>query len=345
MLLTIKPLGRIRLATTPISGPETFGSQRILGIPPPSTILGLLGAAAGVKLDPGDVKKDPLLGISALLRALHERGFGMPVIEGPLLRVKKNGTCWAIPIFTKEGVNLVEYEKCRRTLIEEGMVYSEARIGYATARLEPGIALRDTIEGSWHRVVALGYTFRRGYVQYVNAREEKGLDVEFVYKLNLERRIRIGKRLLRLGGEGRYAIVKIEEGDLPGIASPLNAEPGTYLVLNYWPLVPRSGHALYLEKNEVIGLEPFKDPSQDIIGVPKIIKRSEGGSPAKRVIRLGLGFSEVIKQRRPQILALPPGTLVRLRLKASQAFPSIYKKLLKAGYASLLNLAAELPGL
>ena len=242
-------------------------------------------------------------------------------------------------------MKLVDYERCRRTLIEEGVVYSEAVIGYAAARLGPGIALRDTIGGSWHRVVVLGYTFRRGYVQYVDAKEGKGLDVEFVYKLNLEKQMRIEKCLLRLGGEGRYAIVKIEEGDLPGIASPLNAEPGTYLVLNYWPLVPRSGHALYLGKDEVMGLEPFKDPSQDIIGIPPIVKEGERGSPAKRVIRLGLGFSEVIRQRRPQILAMPPGTLVRLRQKASQVLPSTYEELLKAGYASLLNLTAELPNL
>jgi len=364
-VLIIKPLGPARLASLPILGLEVLGAQKVLGIPLPSTVLGLMGHLLNIRLKQDQVEKDPLLGIGALIDRISARNEKYnSVIQGPVICVSlhagsfndsSESVCktvreqvFTVPIFTKEGVKLVRWDAVKdlgRVSDEEALIIPEdAVIGWAVSRTEVGVALRDSIMRSWSRVVMPGYTFRKSFVQYVN-RHGRSLEVEFVYKLTVESSLQ--KTIARLGGEGRQAIVEVKNLSrerevteiIRRITSPLEARPGDYLVLNYWPLIPRNKNTLYLERDRIIGLEFFDNPSEDIIGIPRIANST--GSPTIYIVRLGLGFSEVVKQRRSQILALPPGTLIKVKHPFSEVRNQIvkaYVELLRAGYGSLLRI-------
>jgi len=349
-ILRIKPLGPARLAALPIADMNVFGIQKVLGVPLPSTILGILGVVNSIVLNEGDVEKDSLLGIGILTELLSKNAPPLKtIIEGPIINTAFSITnpCLTIPILTKEGTVLVKIEnEVIKTISNELIVPRSALVGKAIQRLEIGVALRDSLEGNWNKVVAPGYTFRRGFIHYVRM-NGKAMEFEFIYKLNIHHNVI--NTLVRLGGEGRQARLVITD-KVPNvllkylnyITSPLEANSGLYIVLNYWPLIPTSPNTLYLERDKVIGLEFFEDPSEDIIGIPQIVRRNkEYRRPRKEVIRIGLGFSEVLKRRRPQILALPPGTLVYIRYTFDELrdeLPSTYIKLLMAGYSSLFKL-------
>ena len=338
-LMVIKPYGPIRLASTPILGINVFSLQRTLGVPLPSTILGILGAIKGVILDSKKVKEDELLGIGTLADILSgENLMEKAIVEGPIFKVDTN---FAIAFHTKKGAILVKiYEEVLHKL-SKCVIPEEAIIGKVSPKIEIGVTLSDIIKGTWDRVVLLGHTYRRAFVYYTN-REGATLKVNFLYKLNTN--FEEALTLIRLGGEGRSAQLLITS-KIPNeirnlferITNPLKATPGYYVILNYWPLIPKVMNSIYLDKRNFIGLEFFDDPLDDIIGIPSVEHEGEYKSPRIEVIQLGLGFSEVAKQRRPQILALPPGTIVHIKYGFKQirdSIPNIYLKLLKVGYAS-----------
>lgn len=346
-VLRIRPLGPARLASTPVlRAGEFFGGQRVLGVPLPSTVLGALGVALGVRLDKGLVEKDPLYGIGVLAhRLLGGSSEAGPVVEGPVIAVGGSGLeRLALPIHTKRRVLFAKLESVLSMDPDEPRL-SDADIVAATAPLvQTGVALADVLGEPWNRTV--GYTFKRGLVVY-EGREGRGVEVEFLYKTPLGP---AGvQKLIRLGGEGRQALLTLcDESCVPeqvadllekAVTSPLEAARGYYMVLSYWPLLPRSLDALYIEKGSFVGLEFFDDPCTDIIGVPGV---GPQGTPKRYAIRLGLGFSEVAKKRRPQVLALPPGTVIRIKRTFSELkseVPRVYVELLRAGYASLARLA------
>lgn len=342
--MIIKPYGPIRLASTPVLGINVFSLQRTLGVPLPSTILGMLGAMRGVILDGKSVEEDELLGIGTLVDVLLKNDLTEKVIvEGPIFRVGIDST---IAFHTKEGVILVKINKKVLHELSRYVIPEEAIIGKVSPKVEIGVALSDIIKGTWNRVVLLGHTYRRAFVYYTST-EGNTLKVDFLYKLNIN--FEDTMTLIRLGGEGRNAQLLITSKIpnevhyiLERVTNLLEASPGYYVVLNYWPLVPKTMDSIYLNKENYIGLEFFDNPSDDIIGVPRIEHEGKYKSPRIEVIQLGLGFSEVIKRRRPQILALPPGTIVRIKYGFKQirdSIPNTYLKLLKAGYASLLKIA------
>jgi len=90
-----------------------------------------------------------------------------------------------------------------------------------------------------------------------------------------------------------------------------------------------------LDKNSYIGLETIGS-LEDIIGIPSIGIESKKATKI-RIIRLGLGFSEVLCKRRPQILALPSGTIIHIKRELT-VIEDLYINLLKPGYASLLKV-------
>ncbi len=344
-VLHVTPLGPARIASTPVvSGAELLGGQRVLGAPPPSTVLGALGAALGVRLSAKEVSGDPLYGLGTLVDELSKRrAVQGAILEGPLIRVVKDGVEEVtVPVYSKDRVLLVKLSgmlrAARSLAIEEDDV-----VGVSKPLIRVGVALRDVLGEPWNRVVEHGYTFRSGLVTYVS-RRGGGLGVEFVYKLALDVEV---DGLIRFGGEGRHAILKVSElarwEPLNRLTSPLEVEPGLYVVVSYWPLMPRRLDALYLSKENFVGLEVFDDPLTDIIGVPEVKISGRIRAPRLRVVRIGLGFSEVIKVRRPMILALPPGTLLRIEkgfAEAASQVPKAYIDLLRAGYASLLKVGA-----
>lgn len=339
-VLRLLPLGPARIASTPVaSGADFIGGQAVLGVPLPSTVLGALGAALNVRLSRERAEKDPLSGIGALVNELDHSG--RAVITGPLMRVvMRDKETLVVPAYDKRGIVLVKLEALPRIARELRVVCADGDVvGYSRPLTQVGVALRDSVSGSWSRVVETGYTFRRGLTTYTDAKG-RGVSVEFIYKLSAE----VGRlsTLVRFAGEGRQAHLEVsdEEGlrGLESVTSLLDAEPGRYMVLSYWPLMPRRSAALYLKSGDYFGLEFFDDPTVDILGIPSTDTKK---APSPRVVSIGLGYSEVLGFRRPAIPALPPGTIVVVR-KAFRSMashlPEPYVTMLRAGYASLLKL-------
>ena len=347
LIMKIKPLGLVRLSSSPISGPYIFGIQRSLGVPLPSTILGIIGFLENIRLDKKDVRRDPLLGIGVLTDILLKESTTV-LVKGPMLEIMKPYTrekVLAMHLQIKNDVSLIKIdENILRTIRKYHVILKTSQVGKIVPKVEIGIALRDSIEKSFNRTVALGYAFRRVFVQYVDM-NEKPLKIELIYELC--RRLNIMKSLIRFGGEGRQAQLMVEEMSeeylkiFEKIVSPIEAKPGYYMVLNYWPLIPKT-NTVFLRKEHFIGLEFFERPESDIIGVPRIVESlKEYIQPRINIVRLGLGFSEVLKIRRPQILTLSPGTIIHIKHafnEIKERLPNIYIKLLKAGYSSLLSI-------
>ncbi|OYT56522.1 MAG: hypothetical protein B6U76_03500 [Desulfurococcales archaeon ex4484_217_2] len=332
--LIIKPLGIMRLGVTPIYGSSFLGMVQTFGIPLPSTILGMLGNLLGIRLDKEQVREDPLLGIGVLVKKLCDDP-KVSIISGPVVRV--NETHYAIPLYSKEGVFLVNMKAIMKVDPEKPQIKKDDILANIKVDLQPGIALRDTINGiPFDKSAKKGYMYRRGFVRYISS-TGKGVKVEFLYKI--WRFLNLGtENIIKFGGEGRLAVIsetKTEPEELKHVTSLLNAKPGYYITLSPYPLIPKSEKALYLDKNSYIGLETI-DSLADIIGIPSIgdeIRKA----PKIRIIRLGLGFSEVLCRRRPQILALPPGTIIHIKRELTVK-EDLYINLLKAGYASLLKI-------
>ncbi|MEM4817136.1 MAG: hypothetical protein QXU77_06280, partial [Desulfurococcaceae archaeon] len=64
--------------------------------------------------------------------------------------------------------------------------------------------------------------------------------------------------------------------------------------------------------------------------------------PKLRIVRLGLGFSEVVRKKRPEILALPPGTIIGVEDDVNPPTfgdNDLMKELLHIGFATLYKLS------
>ena len=333
--LIIKPLGTMRLGVTPIYGSSFLGMVQTFGVPLPSTILGMLGNLLGIRLDKEQVREDPLLGISVLVKKLCDDP-KVPIMSGPIVKV--NETHYAIPLFSKEGVFLVNMKAMMKIDPEKPQIKKDDILANVKVDLQPGIALRDTINGvPFGKTTRKGYMYRRGFIRYVSSSTGEGVKVEFLYKTG--RFLNLGiKNIIKFGGEDRQAVIseiKTEPEELKHVTSLLNAKPGYYITLSPYPLIPKNEKALYLDKNSYIGLETI-DNLADIIGIPSV-GAEDKRAPKIRIIRLGLGFSEVLRKRRPQILALPPGTIIHIKRELTVK-ADLYINLLKAGYASLLKI-------
>ena len=336
--LIITPLGPFRTASTPIyHGALYMGRQTVIGIPQPSTVLGMLGAALSIHIDEEAAKKDPLMGITPLVDALSTN-HNQPVLLGPIIRIRKGQKqVLALPVHAGEQTILVALEALQKATFDGRTLYisTEYIVGYSKTIIQPGIALKDTVSNTPNRVVEPGYTFRRGLVYYTDEKGET-LSVDFIFKLTPD--IPPLETAVRLGGEGRLATIRVTDDDQQvHLESPLTAEPGPYIITSFWPLIPTKNTPVYLPSKDLVGLEYFDNPSKDIAGLPSF----NPSQPAKlRVVRLGLGYSEVLKTRRPIIPALPPGTIIHLKktTKDAKNLPHPYLTLLRAGYASILKI-------
>ena len=142
-----------------------------------------------------------------------------------------------------------------------------------------------------------------------------GGHAEFIYLVEADRLEPGIEWVARVGGEGRLAKIAIERAE------------------NYGELVRWAGGV----EGKAIALSPILLPWQggdyfdasklgaEVLGVPD----SRGGYRLV-VEHLGLGFSEMCNERRPTVLALPPGTVVKLGSRRSHLGELDY-----LGYGSL----------
>jgi len=343
--LIVKPLGPAKLTQMPILPSNLFSPliEPALGVPLPSTVLGIVGALLGVSLNPNYVLSDPLLGIGALVQELEKslnpiRG---SLVVGPLVRVSLPGAerVIAVPVYSKTGTLFVRTDTelgCIEAAVRDLSIDGKCVVGRAATITSVGVHLADLGGGS--RVVKPGFTFRRLFT-YVVGRDGAAVDYEFIYFIDPREGTQVPARaVVRLGGEQRYASIRVEdlgrvEGSdelkqlLKDVITNLIHETGRVkaMLLTPAPLVPR-GEPLYYEDAE--GLVP--EFIRLVVGIPS----AEPGGMRKEIVRLGLGFSEVAGVRRPQLPALPPGTVVETR--GSTSISSITVVLSRAGYYQAL---------
>lgn len=328
-VLLVKPLEAPVFSRTPITSHEFIvGVHRAQPIPSPTTIAGMLGSALGLTL--GGRANTHTGVIKALLAELEDKfGCMRPIVKGPFvwfrglseepyvclgdifIQLKAIDEIVAeIKANRKEGE--VECKECIKSSIER-------RVG---TRLKRGY--NDAIE----KVTSKGYMYSYSLVKYEVIADNRSItrDVSpiYVYLLNCDNLEIPG--VYRVGGEGRVAIVNtVMRESLPArVAEGLNklrspqevVGERTYLTLAQVPLVPRAEDQQLLNFKKIHGLEFVSD----IIGV--IIVEEEGRSTGRSMLkwklkrkieRFNLGYSEILNARRPQVLAMPIGTLIRSR--------------------------------
>ncbi|AET32457.1 CRISPR-associated protein [Pyrobaculum ferrireducens] len=201
MKVVIKPLGYARLAARPLSTPTVAARDAAAAAPPPSTLLGLLGALAGVTTQcPGN-------GPEAAERQLEQLAevLGVKRIWGPLVEI--DGALYA------PGAALlyqIEPKGAAAKPVDVRQLHVVRRIGLA---LGP------------HKTAAPGYLYSATYVA------ERAAYIYYVEARGLKRGV------ARLGGEGRLATVEIQDGQLP--IPPPSQIDGTALVIS--PLLAPEG--------------------------------------------------------------------------------------------------------
>jgi hypothetical protein len=343
-ILLIEPLEPLVLSRTPIVSHEFIASSHsVLSTPPQTTVSGLLGLIHGVDLEAyKNLDHAGLLG--KLVEELGNRGCKKPVFKGPLVLFKNFSSepyvclgelCAPLNKIRREGGALKAYID-RADCIECVELKVEERIGVKLVR---------GYEGAVEKVVDMGYMYRYSTVRYERVDGGGSVTPTFVYTLNCDSEIK--PDVHRVGGEGRMAKVETidvekEPKKLPERAvkalkrlkNPMEVEEGAlYLAVTPIPLVPEANTAsqpiLDLNKPNLLGLEFV----EEVIGV---IPLKRDAKPKRRVERLSLGYSEVLKARRPQILALPIGTIVKTR--KPEKTEEIIETLWSIGLPTLLEL-------
>ncbi len=270
----IRPLGPTHYGTRPLSTPGTVARDSAWIVPQPSTLLGALGSLAGVRIQCPE--KSPRGALEALRAVARE--LGVRRIWGPLAVLRR----------TTDATTVVG------AAAESWIKTQMGRGGELVGRLTRiGLALTDL------KTAARGYLYKATYYA----------PVEAIYFIDADK---VPTGVVRLGGEGRLAVV---EGD--------ELRPDPYLP-------PQRGPAVLLT--------PLLLPNGKLSPCIKSVKglidpRKEKEGPKVRVVQWGLGFSEVCRERRPTYPALPPGTEVEVEdCDPSQLF------LGDLGYGALASL-------
>lgn len=325
-LLTITPIEPFKISLTPTL-PSTTITMRIdrgIGIPLPSTILGLVGALLNIRLDKNDVLKDPLLGLGVLVEKLSSRYSGSegdsPVITGPLLDIEGR---IALPVYSKAHGAIYVDEQAISNINTDNPWISLCNIaGILSTKILQKIKLADeTLTNP--RVTTPGGAYRTSisWITKVTARKsDQGTCVIDKEKTPTKYSINYATGLdnadlggiVKLGGESRLATVEMHSlpPTLQDKLTPLcEAQKGYYMALSPIALLPKKVTNYYRP-------EDFHEPDIEVIGIPPLLHEPSDTTqlpqPKTRVLRLGLGYSNVAGTRRPQILALPPGTIIKI---------------------------------
>jgi CRISPR-associated protein Cmr3 len=353
-VLLVEPLEAPVFSRTPITSHEFIvGVHRAQPIPPPTTIAGMLGSALGLTL--GGRAGAHIEAFEALLREFENAGCRKPVVKGPLLWFRKLGDraylCLGDAVVPLDVVERVAEEV--RKAVKGGELVCDDCVKVVSEEAV-GVKLERGYRGAVEKVVDKGYMYRYSTVRYVTISEGEAVTPTYVYWLNCDK-ISI-PRIHRVGGEDRISLVNItSREDLPGevartlelLASPLDVEgEGPYMLLTQAPLIPVGvEEELTLDPESftrIAGLE-FIRGVEGVKGMVAI--EVEDGLKGKlkwrlkrRVERLNLGYSEALKARRPQVLALPVGTIVETRRLEPRNVNRVAELLWSIGLASLLKL-------
>lgn len=319
--LKITPVGNLVFSKTPMANYKYFGSHSIFDIPPPTTVAGAIGNLLKIWIqnnsNPGE-----LLGLEELGRKL--------MIRGPLLEVKGS---YFVPV--KEGIFIeAKFDESSRAVLlgdrESGKVLIHVplqRVGVSLKRGYEEKGKKESRPGRQYRYIVSSYVLREGD-------KETPVQPSFVYLASHSDLVPGRREVIRLGGEGGMAVIEIISSIPPilqSVSSPMEQlSEGYYIALSHIPLLPKSRDSFYIEDG-VIGLEPFGGP-ESVLGL------HDGAEYKLKVVRLGLGFSEFYRKRRPQILALPPGTVINVRTGEGGQPPDVLKVLYSIGFASLLKI-------
>jgi CRISPR-associated protein Cmr3 len=331
--LVVNPIEPLSLSATPVTGIDLFSRVKGLSTPLPTTLVGALGALLGIQLS----SRDSLGGLIELVNEIRQRlSCGEVIVKGPLVYFEVNSEKFIGPTIP---VHPTRFYKIDCTV--------KSRVGYSISdecrehfEYTPGVFVGIALERrgpSGVKLVIPGFTYRYplGFYKYVqeasSKAESKPAKPLFIYMINCEKPLK--KTIVRIGGEGRVAEIYTSDEEflikqLNLLKSPLElAESGAYIAVSPIPLIAEKRDALYLDA--VKGLEFCSS----VIGVPQI-----GLKPPKLIVeRLGLGYYEVARTRRPQILVLPPGTIVEVK-STDKSVIDVLRALYSVGFATLYPL-------
>lgn len=362
--LVVEPLEPLAISRSMIGGIRFYAPVSVsFPVPQPTTVLGVLGSLLGASVPSGiSVNKlDDLKSVARYVR--NNLRCGVPLMKGPFLAVKDSPVRLYIPVggdiyvpaeYAERAIRRVEGAGDPFFYVDLSLCYEES--GYcivAESTTMVGVSLKRTGNMD-EKVVRPGYMYKYPLVTYLDLKERKPVDACTVYVLNCEKGI--GEAVARVGGEHRVALVRTVElspnasgSVVSRVKNPLeDLEPGVYLAVSYVPIVPVSHNVITLDPSKLRGLEFLRISEGDsgqIVGIPPLLKHTSARLTRRayiskiRVERLGLGYSEALGKRRPQVLALVPGTLVKLKRKASASSSSeIITTLWDIGYASLYKI-------
>jgi hypothetical protein len=353
-VLLVEPLEAPVFSRTPITSHEFIaGVHRAQPIPSPTTIAGMLGSALGLTL--GGRAGAHIEAFEALLREFENAGCRKPVVKGPLLWFRKLGDraylCLGDAVAPLDVVEQVAEEV--RKAVKGGELVCNDCVKVVSEEAV-GVKLERGYGGAVEKVVDKGYMYRYSTVRYVTISEGEAVTPTYVYWLNCDRASI--PRIHRVGGEGRISSVNVtSKEDLPGgvaralelLASPLEVEgEGLHLLLTQAPLIPVGvEEKLTLDPESFgrfTGLE-FIRGDMGVKGMVAIevedeLKGRLRWRLKRRVERLNLGYSEILEARRPQVLALPVGTIVETRKLELDNVNRVVELLWSIGLTSLLKL-------
>jgi len=329
--IVVEPLEPLSLSSAPITGVDTLASVNPLLLPLPTTVAGALGALVGIRL----ASEDPVKGLVELVEKLVERlRCRKPLLMGPLIQFS-SGDSWSETMVSVSWSEFASPLCIDSSSLFIDLVNCANRGGIA--KLKPAIAYgvhleRKAIEAGvvGEKKAKIGYLYRYPLLMYnlVSQYRETPARPRFIYALNCDEDV---GGYMRFGGEGRIAKVYTTSVDeVRRLTSPLSLRPGLYIALSPVPLLPLDKLLLYLEFEKVVGLE-F---AREVIG---LLPKERGRTPKIAVEGIGLGFYEVKRVRRPAVLALPPGTVVKAESLSRPVGP-VLEALYSIGFASLYQL-------
>jgi CRISPR-associated protein Cmr3 len=331
--LVVNPLEPLSLSATPVTGIDLFSRVKGLSTPLPTTIVGALGALLGVHLS----SLDPLGGLVELANEIRQRlSCGEVIVKGPILYFEISDKEFISPTIPIHPTRFYKVD-----------CIAKSRAGYSISdecrehfEYTPGVFVGTPLKRRGpvgEKLVIPGFTYRYplGFYKYIREAdfkaESKPAKPLFMYIINCEKPVE--KTIVRIGGEGRVAEIYTSDEELlikqlSLLKSPLElSESGTYIAVSPIPLIAEKRDALYLDA--VKGLEFCSS----VIGVPQIRLK-----PPKLIVeRLGLGYYEVARTRRPQILVLPPGTIVEVK-STDKSVIDLLRVLYSIGFATLYPL-------
>ena len=330
-MLIVEPVEPLSLSSSPITGIELLSSVNPLPLPLPTTVAGALGACLGIEL----MSSDPIKGIEELVDKLLDRlRCREPLLLGPLTQFNAENR-WSEPM-VNIGWKLFANPKCisKELHIDTEKCEESGDLARFEAIIATGVSIErkvSPIGAMGEKKIKIGYLYKYPISVYkvIQASVAKPARPRFLYLLNCDEKI---DGYVRFGGEGR--IVKMYTRELEavkGMEMPLNISKELYIALSPIPLLPIREEALYLDSQSMLGLNFVSE----IIGIPQ---QSKEKPPKVVVENIGLGYYEVKRVRRPLILALPPGTIVKTK-PINGAEDSLLASLYKIGFATLYPLA------